>query len=574
MPDTNDPLMNRSPAAPVPPPVAPPRRTPGSPPIPPPPPSAPPPRSAASASQAPKSFLSHPPRSESTAAQPVGPPLTPPKLPDSPAVRSRGGSNPRTVHPQTVTPRSGNARPGGRKAHRRRVPSWLLSLVTHVFLLLILAIIPLRDLAQGPLTFILGPSGPESTSSFELGSIESFDLAPEEAEDLPELSPPVSLSELMSTERVELLTTPVPADGLSQQAMLPNLSQSVARALSGRVGNNKAQLLARFGGTQETEDAVAMGLAWLAEQQKSDGSWSLKGPYSKGGANENKAAATAMALNAFLGAGYTHQPGNPYSSHVQLGLKYLLRRQNAEGLFAEREPPRQVMYAQALASICVIEAYGMTGDSELRIAADRAIRFAEWSQNPQLRGWRYDPREDADLSVTGWFLMALETGKMAGLGVDESIVQGVSSFLDVVSHEDRSRYGYTKLEPPSLGMTAVGLLCRILLGWPKSHPALVQGIQLDLLSAVPQQDQPEYSVYYWYYATQVVHHVGGQAWEEWNAAMRQVLPATQIKQGDEAGSWDPSMDIYGASGGRLYTTCFHIYCLEVYYRHLSLYDIR
>ena len=331
-------------------------------------------------------------------------------------------------------------------------------------------------------------------------------------------------------------------------------------------------MLSKFGGNQQTEDAVALGLKWLAKQQKSNGSWSLVGPYSQGGANENATAATAMALNAFLGAGSTHMEGE-YQAQVKLGLTYLVRKQNEDGFFPDqREPSRQQMYAQAIATIAVAEAYGMSGDEELKTAAQRAMKFAAWSQSNR-HGWRYNPREDADLSVTGWFVMALETGKMAGLEVDESKLQQVSEFLDSVSYEDKSRYGYDGFESPSLSMTAEGLLCRIYLGWPSTHPALLQAIQDDLLPNTPSLDDDNYSVYYWYYATQVLHHVGNPAWETWNRDMRRVIPAMQEKTGAEAGSWSPNRDAFGAAGGRLYTTCLNLYCLEVYYRHLSIYDI-
>ena len=79
-------------------------------------------------------------------------------------------------------------------------------------------------------------------------------------------------------------------------------------------------------------------------------------------------------------------------------------------------------------------------------------------------------------------------------------------------------------------------------------------------------------MYAWYYITQVVHNVGGTAWYRWNGRMREVVPAQQIEKGPEAGSWDPALDKWGHIGGRLFTTCFLTYMLEVYYRHLPLYQ--
>ncbi len=60
-------------------------------------------------------------------------------------------------------------------------------------------------------------------------------------------------------------------------------------------------------------------------------------------------------------------------------------------------------------------------------------------------------------------------------------------------------------------------------------------------------------------------------WTGWNDVMKEALPSLQVKSGREVGSWPPNGDPHGHEGGRLYTTCLAIYCLEVYYRHLPLY---
>ena len=117
-------------------------------------------------------------------------------------------------------------------------------------------------------------------------------------------------------------------------------------------------------------------------------------------------------------------------------------------------------------------------------------------------------------------------------------------------------------------MTAEALLCRQYLGWPHDDSRLLAGVRLINQEHI-DWDAP--NVYYWYYATQVVHHMGGDAWDEWNRTMRRALPRAQIKTGRERGSWSPSGDKYGFVGGRLFSTCFCVYMLEVYYRHLPIY---
>ena len=124
--------------------------------------------------------------------------------------------------------------------------------------------------------------------------------------------------------------------------------------------------------------------------------------------------------------------------------------------------------------------------------------------------------------------------------------------------------------PVTDAVSAEGLLCRQYLGWPRNHPALAAGMNI-LLDEKFLAWETDKDVYAWYYITQVAHHLGGPAWEKWNGRMKEVLPAVQVAKGREEGSWDPALDKWGPWGGRLFTTCFCTYMLEVYYRHLPLY---
>ena len=42
---------------------------------------------------------------------------------------------------------------------------------------------------------------------------------------------------------------------------------------AGRTKEGRAKLLKEFGGSEESEEAVMLGLAWLTQMQKKDGSW-------------------------------------------------------------------------------------------------------------------------------------------------------------------------------------------------------------------------------------------------------------------------------------------------------------
>ncbi|MEK6236346.1 MAG: hypothetical protein N2C14_16690, partial [Planctomycetales bacterium] len=184
-------------------------------------------------------------------------------------------------------------------------------------------------------------------------------------------------------------------------------------------------------------------------------------------------------------------------------------------------------------------------------------------------GWRYAPGKDSDTSVTSWVVMALQTARMAGLEVPAETLTRVDAYLDKASSAGGSQYGYQPGSASSETLSAAGLLCRQYLGWKQDDPRLLKGADVLLANDLP--DYNDRSVYYWYYATQMFHHLEGDRWKKWNGAMRDMLVRGQDKSGVNAGSWSPEGDKWGELGGRLYETALSIYILEVYYRHLPMY---
>jgi len=345
------------------------------------------------------------------------------------------------------------------------------------------------------------------------------------------------------------------------------LSTSPIRlSLMGREKGMKEALLAAYGGTATTEAAVKMGLEWLKKNQGKDGLWSLTGPYSTGSGVENRAAASAMALLAFQGAGHTHKTGE-HREVVARGWAAMLRMQDADGNFFKEGSFHHRLYTQAQATIALCELYGMTRDVKYKAPAQKALDYCFRIQSPS-GGWRYSPNGESDTSVTGWFVMALQSGLMAGLKVPSEKLTKISQYLDQATTDGGSQYGYRPGYGEKISMTAEGLLCRQYLGWKHDDPRLVRGANIVGENPMNWNEQ---DVYYWYYATQTLHHMGGEWWNKWNRVMRQTVPEHQTKIGREKGSWSPSDDAWGHQGGRLFTTCLSIYMLEVYYRHLPIY---
>ena len=154
--------------------------------------------------------------------------------------------------------------------------------------------------------------------------------------------------------------------------------------------------------------------------------------------------------------------------------------------------------------------------------------------------------------MLGWQLAALKAAQDARLSVPRQTMAMAGRFLDSVQANDGASYGYK--EPGTLGAstTAIGLLGRLQLNeWNRSR--LTEGV-----SRVVEQG-PSDDCYFNYYATTLMSHYGGKAWEDWKCQIKDYLLKAQEDGPEVTGSW------YDAIGegvhvkkmsGRLGTTCF------------------
>lgn len=461
-------------------------------------------------------------------------------------------------------------------------PSWLVSLVLHVIVITALGMMyfKLPDPNDVPV-IVSKPADPnaEEIEEFEIDPIENIDVVTDTpSEDIPQV-----MTQDVVIPQTDVVSTATDIDAAaiavelsdfgSETAPRNDLAKTIGAlggtGLDGRGAAARGKMVKAAGGTPASEAAVAAALKWLALHQRPDGSWSFdhrNGPSKKNPGNLTNGfnGATGMALLPFLGAGQTHKEGD-YKNTVRGGLAYLVRSMKLKNGTQGDLTDGGTMYSHGICSIVLCEAYAMTNDRELMAPAQAAINFIVYAQDPVGGGWRYQPKQPGDTSVVGWQLMALKSGHMAYLNVPPQTVKGASQFLDSVQVDYGAGYGYTEAGNGP-GTTAVGLLCRMYLGWKKDHQGLQQGVQR--LSNMG----PTNNMYYNYYATQIMRHYGGDEWTKWNNKMRDQMVNSQSKDGAEKGSWyidSKSHDI--ERGGRLYCTSMATMILEVYYRHMPIY---
>jgi squalene cyclase len=116
---------------------------------------------------------------------------------------------------------------------------------------------------------------------------------------------------------------------------------------------------------QEVARAQERGLAWLAQQQETDGSW------------RHHPAMTALAVTSFLRAG---KPGQ--SEAVERGLKFILANVKTNGaVYGGGESNKYPNYSTAICSMALIAA----GKPEYREAIFKARQFLLASQFDETR---------------------------------------------------------------------------------------------------------------------------------------------------------------------------------------------
>jgi hypothetical protein len=375
------------------------------------------------------------------------------------------------------------------------------------------------------------------------------------------------------------LSTMREKDGIGGMLAVPEPSVP----FTGRQGAEKAKLVRREGGSVESEKAVERGLDWLARHQDKSGRWGMDPrPHCKGSKCppsahvDSDVAATGLALLPMLGAGHSHLAAGRYQANIKQGLDWLIAIQKEDGELFTGGGGNSLMYSHAIGAMALCEALGVTGDRRLRGPAEKAVAFIVKSQNPDDGGWRYNPRDAGDTSVFGWQMLALRSAQLSGIKVPPQTLAGATKYLDKAATDpSMTSYAYTPGSGASPVMSAEALLMRQYLGWPRESKELSNGVKHMAQHLLKVEER---NIYYWYYATQLLHNMQNLAWKEWNPKIRNYLVSTQVGgTGCDRGSWSPAKpvgDRWGSEAGRHYLTAMSVLTLEVYYRYLPLYKAR
>jgi len=474
----------------------------------------------------------------------------------------------------------------------KRLPWWTISFLVHLLALLIMWKWPYRILAEEQaLTLSVNlvdepreemVEEPEPLEQEQVEEdldvpIEDIPISPEppsKDDPGPDLDlPPIE-------DMVKDVERPVPTiDPPSATPVFAvDANAGMTRGIySGRNTAGKARAMGGRGGTnRHAESAVRAGLVWLAKAQERDGSWSCK---RWDGGGDYDVGMTGLALLAFLGAGYTHRKG-PFRGTVYRGLKWMRSNQKPDGRFGWH-----TFYEQGIAAMAVSEAYGLTHEPAVGRMAQKAVDYIVRVQPPH-GGFRYRgavARNEGDMSVTGWQIMALKSAVCSELTVPYQAFDKARVFL----RNSFRQYGGSSYLVGRKGhapaVSAIGMLSRQFVGGTGYDAEILQAANY-LLAHEKRVHGPGRGknrlvgdLYYTYYSVLAMFQMGGDYWATWNKLFRDTLVRVQVHKTYDSkrryvrGSWDPRNHQWGSRGGRVYCTAMAILSLEVYYRFLPVY---
>jgi prenyltransferase beta subunit len=312
-------------------------------------------------------------------------------------------------------------------------------------------------------------------------------------------------------------------------------------------------------GKSDMDRAIDRALVFLQNQQDRDGAWRV--------GNAPHPAITALAVMAYLSAG--HVPGEgPYGETVNRGIQWVLKQQHANGLIAS--VGGHEMYHHGICTLMLAEVVGMTNDKladEVRKKLEKAVELILKSQRKSgtaRGGWRYRAVDDsqADISITGWQLMALRAAKNLGCDVPPERIEQAVDYVKRCQNQANGAFNYQPGNRPSVACTGTSILCLEICGKQLHHCPEVLRAGAYLMRNPPRWG--EYQFFYSiYYCSQAMFQLGGNYWNSYRPRLHEVL----LKNQSSNGSWSAG-DGYGAN----YGTAMAVLALTVEYRFLPIYQ--
>ena len=282
--------------------------------------------------------------------------------------------------------------------------------------------------------------------------------------------------------------------------------------------------------TAETNAAIDKGLNYLLRSQITTGR--NRGAFATSGLQCGVATASLSGL-AMMCGGYA--PGfGKFGKAIDNAAQFVMNQVQESGYISRRDLPSERMYGHGFSMLFLSQVYGMTKKAAIGEKLRKAVELTGKTQNND-GGWRYEPvKSDADLSITVCQIMGLRGARDAGIDVSDEVRTKCIEYVKKSQNANGS-FRYTLRGGHStMAMTAAGVTSLYSAGIYEGD--MVEKALKRLKTAKPRSSRGGHFFYTHYYAVQAMWHAGGQYWNDWYPAIRDVLIADQA----DDGSWRSS----------------------------------
>lgn len=335
------------------------------------------------------------------------------------------------------------------------------------------------------------------------------------------------------------------------------------------------------------EAALERGLAWLAKNQGTDGSWGT-----------SDLGLVSMGALAYMSAG--HSPGlGRYGRELERALEFIASRSRPSGLLNIADSQRD-MYNHGLATFVLGQAYGMGRgkDARLQRVLSGALKLIETTQCDD-GGWDYKAQRQHtghDLSLAVMQAKALRSAMDTGFDVSPDVIQ--LAIRSVREHySTRGGRGLPEAEQQKLpgqftyskgggggtiAMAAAGVVCLQEFGqyddWriEKNMEVIAASIRETPRSRTRDGSMP-FDAYTLYYVGQALYQVGQRHWREHYPLLRDYLVDSQVSDASNPAAHGAWRDHGARGGGRvggkdgeLYATSVACFVLAIPNRFLPI----
>ena len=345
--------------------------------------------------------------------------------------------------------------------------------------------------------------------------------------------------------------------------------------------------------TPQQAVAVERGLAWLADRQQEDGSWTciigykLNTSYEWTARDRGHVGVTALACMAFMAGG--HLPGRGrYGKVVDRGLDFVLGAVQEDGYITYAGTR---MYSHAFATLFLAEIYGMTHREDVQRKLQLAVDFIVNSQNAE-GGWRYEPyASQSDMSIVVCQVLALRAARNIGIRVPKQVVDRAAQYVvdsavsetsidprwphSAMVRGELGSFHYQKQDRSrsSFSLTAAGVTALYGLGI-YTDEAILRGLDylrrnlddFNRLRGTGYHGHNPGHYFFWYghyYGVQAMYTAGPGWWEPYFTRLRSDL--LQMQRPD--GSWPNDV-----GPGDEFGTAVAVLILEIPYRFLPIFQ--